>query len=62
MMTINTLVKNLIGVNNIKMKNVRLEESDCSVRKIVVEVQPHKNSQGHCPYCNGGKSARESDG
>ena len=54
MMTTNTLV-NMIGVNTIKVTDVRLEESECSVRKIVVEAQPHKNSQRHCPYCNDGK-------
>ena len=60
-MTINTLVKNLIGVNNIKVTNVRLVESDCSVRKIVVEAQPHKNSQGRCPYCDDGKKLSRYD-
>lgn len=54
-MTIKTLVKNLIGVNTIKATGVHLEESDCGVRKIVVEAQPHKNNQNRCPYCNNGK-------
>ena len=36
MMTVNTLVKNLIGVNNIKVNGTRLEATDNGV-KIIVE-------------------------
>ena len=61
MMTINTLVKNLIGVNKVKVNNASFKTDDKGVKKIIVEVEPHKNIQGRCPYCNDGKKLPKYD-
>lgn len=55
MMTVNKVIKNLIGVNDIKVKNVNFDISDQGVRKLIVDIEPYKNKQHHCPYCNNGK-------
>lgn len=55
MMTVNKVIKNLIGVNDIKVKDVNFDISDQGVRKLIVDVEPHKNKQHQCPYCNNGK-------
>ena len=60
-MTTNTLVKNLIGVNKVKVNNASFKADDKGVKKIIVEVEPHKNIQGRCPYCNDGKKLPKYD-
>lgn len=61
MMTINTLVKNLIGVNKVKVNNASFKTDDKGVKKIIVEVELHKNIQRRCPYCNDGKKLPKYD-
>lgn len=55
MMTRIKLIKNLIGVNNIKIKNVNFIENYNGVKKIIVDVEPYKRNKQRCPYCNNHK-------
>ena len=42
-MTRNKLIKNLIGVNDIKIKDVNFVVKDNGVKKVIVNVEPFKN-------------------
>lgn len=52
MMTVNTLIKTLVGVNEIKIKNVQLDTSHEGVKTLIATVEPFKNKQCRCPYCD----------
>ena len=52
MMTMNTLIKTLVGVNEIKIKNVQLNTSHDGVKTLIATVEPFKNKQCRCPYCD----------
>lgn len=54
-MTINTLVKNIIGVNRCLVKSVDKEEMDDGTKKLIVTVEPYKSDQCRCPLCKNGK-------
>lgn len=54
-MTINTLVKNIIGVNRIIVKSVDREEMDNGVKKLIITGDPYKSEQCRCPLCKNGK-------
>ena len=49
MMTMNTLIKTLVGVNEIKIKNVQLDTSHDGVKTLIATVEPFKNKQCRCP-------------
>ena len=60
-MTVNTLEKNFIGVNKIKVNDTRCEVNADGVKKIIVQVEPHKSVQRLCPYCKDGKKLPKYD-
>ena len=49
-MTISSLAKKLIGVNNVVIKNFNLEEIS-GEEQIVIQVRPHKKDQCRCGIC-----------
>jgi transposase len=61
MMTRNKLIKKLIGVNDIKIKDVNFVVKDNGVKKIIVNVEPFKNKQQRCPFCKDGKKLPKYD-
>ena len=50
-MTIKSLLKELIGVNNIKVKNCELKTNSKNIRELFIHVEPHKREQNRCPIC-----------
>lgn len=54
-MTINKLIKMFIGVNGIHVKKANICELENGTKKIVFDVEPHKNQQCRCPLCNNQK-------
>ena len=54
-MTLNKLIKNLIGVNKIMIKNVNLVKTYNNCDKLVIDVKLHKSEQCLCPLCNNHK-------
>lgn len=61
MMTVNTILKKVIGVNDIKVKDVHLNELENGVNKLIVDIQPYQNRQCRCPYCKNGKKLPKYD-
>lgn len=55
MMTNNKLIKNLLGVNKIKVKNVESVITSNGCKKLIVDVEPYKSEQCRCPLCNDNK-------
>ena len=55
MMTINKLIKNLLGVNKIKVKSVEYTNTNDGCKKIIVDVELYKSEQCRCPLCSGNK-------
>ena len=49
-MTISSLAKKLIGVNNVVVENLNLEEIS-GEEQIVIQVRPHKKDQCRCGIC-----------
>lgn len=55
MMTLNKLIKNLVTVNKIKVKNVNLVKTYNNCDKLVIDVELYKGEQCLCPLCNNHK-------
>lgn len=55
MMTINKLIKNILGVNKIKIENVNFVKTNDNCDKLVIDVKPYKTEQCLCPLCNNHK-------
>lgn len=61
MMTTNKLIKNLLGVNKIKVKSVEYTNTNDGCKKIIVDVEFYKSEQCRCPLCSGNKKLPKYD-
>jgi len=49
--TIQSLLKELIGVNNIKVKSWELIINSKNIKELYITVEPYKKDQNKCPIC-----------
>jgi transposase len=49
--TIKSLLKQLIGVNNIKVKSWELITNSKDIKELFIKVEPYKRDQNRCPIC-----------
>ena len=50
-MTIKSLLKQLIGVNNVKVLNWNLITNSKNIKELYIHVEPYKREQNRCPIC-----------
>lgn len=51
-MTFKMILKELIGVNNIKIKNFNLLTNNDNIKQLNIEVESYKKEHHRCPICN----------
>lgn len=52
MISIKSLIKNLINVNNIVVNNARVYRDSDDVKHIRINIRPKKYEQNRCPHCH----------
>lgn len=50
-MTKTSLLKELIGVNNVKVKSCELITNSNNIKELYIHVEPYKKEQNRCPIC-----------
>lgn len=54
-MTVNTVIKEALGVKAMVVNSLELIETNAGEAKLIIGARPHKRKQCRCPYCNDGK-------
>ncbi|NCD06177.1 MAG: transposase family protein, partial [Spirochaetia bacterium] len=50
-MTRTSLLKELIGVNNVKVKSCELITNSTNIKELYIHVELYKKEQNRCPIC-----------